>query len=232
MVCFRHMLKTEVTKEEKRLNSIFEKKPSQDQDLIIFTDPPLQPGNDKILQQYKTDQAPQNNTESDEINSYMQNILHQDFDIKETIALMEKQLASAVEKGSQILQAAKGMSISQKMNLLYKYDKSGKKLSNDEIYILSQKNLVKTMDRINEKIKSQYQDNQDDSIMKENETDNSQIDEANIKEENIKEENMKEETKENALIMKNNNPVQISENTLHKNTDMKLEIDASGNIYF
>lgn len=67
---------------------------------------------------------------------------------------MENQLVSAVEKGSQILRDAKGMNISQKWNCFTKMSGLENKLSNEEIYILSQKNLVKAMDRLQDKVSS------------------------------------------------------------------------------
>ena len=84
---------------------------------------------------------------------------------------MEKQLSLAIEKSSQILQAAKGLNLSDKMDMLYKNERAGKKLSNEEIYILSQKNLTQTFDMIQDKIKFKGQQKKQkfDEIMPSNE---------------------------------------------------------------
>lgn len=142
MVCFRHKINKEKSAIENRLAGIFDKKPTfTTSDLVIFSDPPIEPGNDKILQEYKRSENDINLPAS----------VLQDFNIKDTIILMEKHLSAAIEKSHQILEAAKGINISQKRDLLSKTEKSGKKLSIEEIYILSQKNLAKTLDNINER---------------------------------------------------------------------------------
>lgn len=83
---------------------MFDKKPSMVSDLVFFSDPPVWIGNDRILNEYK----------KEENELQLQISAQQDFDITETLITMEKQLSAAIEKGSQILQAAKGLNFSDK----------------------------------------------------------------------------------------------------------------------
>lgn len=151
MVCFRHKINKDKPSFENRLAGIFDKKPTvQNTDIVLFSDPPIEPGNSRILNEYKRADN----------NSQLPISILQDFNIAETIALMEKQLAAAVEKSSQILEAAKGINLSDKKDMFSKNKKVGKKLSIEEIYILSQKNLIKTLNRLDEmsKHKSKIED--------------------------------------------------------------------------
>lgn len=117
MVCFRHKITRDKHVPENRLVGIFEKKPvSPTQDIVVFADPPVEPGNCKILTEYK----------KGENEIHLPVSTFQDFDVRETITMMEKQLSAAVEKGYQVLQAAKGINISQKRDLLYRSDRAGK----------------------------------------------------------------------------------------------------------
>lgn len=117
VVCFRHKLTRDKPVAENRLVGIFDKKPvSPTQDIVVFADPPVEPGNCKILTEYK----------KGENETHLPVSTFQDFDVRETITMMEKQLSAAVEKGYQVLQAAKGINISQKRDLLYRSDRAGK----------------------------------------------------------------------------------------------------------
>ena len=127
------------------------------QNLTIFSDPPIALGSNSVLLEHKK------NSEMihDKITMKMQKF-QENFDIKETIEMMEKQLYSAIEKGAQILKASKDMNYAQKMDLLYKHDKAGKKLGSDEVYILSQKNLVNTMDKLNHRIQRKFSEEENE----------------------------------------------------------------------
>lgn len=117
MVCFRHKINKERTETDTRLASIFSKIPTHNtQDYTVFTDPPITPGSDKILNEYKSG--------SEKTHLPVSSL--QDFNINETISQMEKQLAAAIDKGHQILQAAKGINLSHKKELLQKTDWASK----------------------------------------------------------------------------------------------------------
>ncbi|CAI2363424.1 unnamed protein product [Moneuplotes crassus] len=100
-------------------------------------------------------------------------LIPQDFDISKSITQITQQLSVAVAQGSQILANTKGISITQRRsssNFFTKYridghgfSSCGRRLNSDEIYaqwllnppksmyILSQKNLVATLEKLNEK---------------------------------------------------------------------------------
>jgi hypothetical protein len=117
MVCFRHKINKERTETDTRLASIFSKIPTHNvEDYTVFADPPVTPGSDKILNEYKSG--------SEKTHLPVSSL--QDFNINETISQMEKQLAAAINKGHQILQAAKGINLSHKRELLQKTDWASK----------------------------------------------------------------------------------------------------------
>lgn len=123
----------------------------------IFRDPQLQIGNSELLNRYKNDSI-----------TNLPVSIPQGLNISDTIIAMEKLLKAAIEKDQQILKAAKNLNIMQKKDLLYLNEKAGKKISSDEVYVLSQKNLTQTLDYLNEKTKFKIQkDKQNDTINEE-----------------------------------------------------------------
>lgn len=140
----------------------------------IFRDPQLQIGNSELLNRYKNDS-----------NTNLPVSIPQGLNVSDTIIAMEKLLKAAIEKDQQILKAAKNLNILQKKDLLYLNEKAGKKISSDEVYVLSQKNLAQTLDYLNEKSKFKIQKEK-------------QADRVN--------EEMKEETKEVEVPLENPEP--------------------------
>lgn len=161
MICFRHKVRKDKYANESRLMGIFDSKPALPSYVIVYNDPPINPGNDKILKEYNTlsllPNAEGKSNPEKELTEFLKVAAQENFNISDAIGVMEKQLCLAIEKSSQILQAAKGLNLSDKMDMLYKNERAGKKLSNEEIYILSQKNLTQTYDMLQEKIKCKMQ---------------------------------------------------------------------------
>lgn len=116
-MCFRHKIEKDKPQPESRLNGIFCKKPTEVvKDYIVFFDPPMQPGNDRMLNEFRKGQESTELPES----------VVQDFDVAETISQMEKQLSAAIDKGHEILQAARGINLDQRCELLQKTNRAAK----------------------------------------------------------------------------------------------------------
>lgn len=148
-VCHRHMLKQDTADKKggiTSIKSILERSQIGAESYTIFSDPPLTPGTDEILRLLKC-QLKQPKRVPNSAN------FHEEIDIQETLEMMENQLMSAIEKGAKILHASKDINYEQKMDLVYRHDNGGKKIGSDEVYILSQKNLVKTMENLNGRAK-------------------------------------------------------------------------------
>jgi len=104
MVWFRHKIQEEKTE---RLEGIFERRQTTPiPDPVLFSDPPLNPGNKYILRDYK---RRGNSTE-------LPVQVPQDFDIIKTIEAMQSQLNAAIEQGNKILQSSKGINLIQERN--------------------------------------------------------------------------------------------------------------------
>jgi hypothetical protein len=138
IVCFRHY-------EMSRVPSTFNKT-SEPQLAKLFRDPQLKIGNSELLNRYK----------NDHIQSLPVSI-PKGLNVAETIITMEKLLNAVIDKDQQILKAAKNINILQKKDLLYLNEKAGKKISSDEVYVLSQKNLIQTLDYLHEKTRFKMQ---------------------------------------------------------------------------